>query len=140
MKMPLLLETSSTAICAWLLRWSESVLRVEPGGYVARTSLVGDGDKGQAQVTDLGEQPVQRGLIGHVTAKGSGPVCGVAQREPVGPGAPSLVEGALDADPVPDVLSAGTWTRAACAHAPDARCRCDELSSPQVVIAVVTLG
>ena len=82
-----------------------AVLRVGLGGHVARRAFAGDGDQGQTHVTNLGEQPVQRCLVGDVTLEERGPVCVVGECQPAEPGAPPLVEVALDSDPAHVVLS-----------------------------------
>ena len=64
---------------------------------------LGDGDQRQAQVADLLEQAVQRGLVDDRTAEHGRAVVGVGEGEAVEPGGPPAVEMPGE----PDLVGAG---------------------------------
>ena len=70
------------------------------GGW--RVGLVGldvqDRDEREAQVADLLEQAVQRGLVDDRAVQDGGAVGLVGEAQPVEPGGPPVVEVALEAD------------------------------------------
>lgn len=67
-------------------------MAVGRGGGLVRAVAAGDGNQRQTHVTDLGEQPVQRSLVGDVTLEERGSVPVVGERKPVEPGGPPLAE------------------------------------------------
>ena len=68
-----------------------------------------DGDQGDAEVTDLGEQPVQFGLVGDGSGEAGAAVVLVGQGEAAEPRRPVLVEPARNPQLVDDGTVFGGW-------------------------------
>ena len=96
-----------------------------------------DGDQRQAEVADLLEQAVQRGLVDDRAVEDGGAVGLVAEAQPVEPGGPAVVEVAREADLVLPRLVPAACRCLGVVHEAERRSGCGELGSPHLVIQVV---